>query len=64
METVTESRCCREIEEVAATMEAGVHSCITDHPGSRTDALDVSVLRITYLACKEQYGDMKGDENR
>ena len=64
METVTESRCCQEIEQMAATMEAGVHSCITDHSGSRSDCLDVLVLRITYLAYKEQYGDVQQDGNR
>ena len=37
METVAESRCCREIEQVAATMEAGVHSYIRDHSWSRSD---------------------------
>ena len=65
METATESRCCREIERVVATMEAeDVHSCITDHPGSRSDCLDVLVLRIAYLAYKEQYDGMQQDGNR
>ena len=40
----SESRCSREIEHMVAVMEAGVHSCITDYPGSRSDCLDVLVL--------------------
>ena len=65
METVAESRCCRELEPVAATMEAeDVHSCITDYPGFHSGCLDVRVLQITYLAYKDQYGDMQQDKNR
>ena len=45
-------------------MVADVYSCITDHPGSWSDCLDVLVLRIAYLAYKEQYGDMQQDRNR
>ena len=46
METVTESRCCRKIDEIAATIEAGEHSCITDHCGYRLDCLDVLLLQL------------------
>ena len=44
METAAESRGCPEIEEVAATMEADMHSCITEYSGSRSDYLGVLVL--------------------
>ena len=64
METAAESRFFREIEQVPAAMEAGMHSCIRDHSGSRSDCLDVSVLWIAYPAYKEQYGDMQQDGNR
>ena len=64
METAAESRCCREIEQVAAAMEAGVHSCTTDYPGFQSGCPDVWVLPIACLAYKDQYGDMQQDGNR
>ena len=61
METVAESRCCQQLEQGVATIEAGVHSCIRDHSGSESDCLAVLVLWITYLSYNKQYGDLQQD---
>lgn len=57
MPLVIESQCCKEINRVRQEMEeAGVDSCITDHPGFAPCCLNPYVLRSANYAFIDHHG--------
>ena len=59
MDTVKESICCKEIQQMAKLMEDEGVSCIVDHPRFRSGCLDEWTLHIAYLGYRQQHGDMQ-----
>lgn len=57
MPLVVESQCCQEIDQVKHEMDdAGVESCITDHPGFGPCCLNPYVLRSANYAFIDEHG--------
>ena len=60
MPTTHESVCCAEIGQIWQKVEdqkpeVQMH-CITEHPGFRSNCLDVWVLETAYYAFRQQHG--------
>ena len=62
MQSTKESVCCQEIAKVSAVMEGA--RCITEHAGFSAVCLNVHVLRVAYLAFRQEHGPLTCSQNR